>query len=114
MTIRERQKWFLREWRKHRGLTIEKLAERLDVSKGYVSDMERGKKRYNQDQLEALADALECEPADLLMRDPSDTEAVWSVWECVPAAKREDALRVLKAFSEPNAPASRGRVKKAS
>ena len=101
MAIRERQKWFLREWRRHRGLSQQKLADRLGTSKGHVSDLETGRLRYNQDHLEALADVLQCGPADLLMRNPLDSEAVWTIWEHIPEAKRDDALNILKALSEP-------------
>ena len=55
---------------------------------------------YSQDTLEALAEALMCEPADLLMRDPTSPDPIWSVWDRVPATKRNDALRVLAAFAE--------------
>jgi len=65
--------------------------------------MERGKKGYSQETLEALADALGCEPADLLMRDPTSADPIWSVWDRVPSAKRNDALRVLAAFAEDSA-----------
>ena len=59
--------------------------------------------RSSQETLEALADALGCEPADLLMRDPSSADPIWSVWDRVPATKRNDALRVLAAFAEDSA-----------
>jgi len=73
--------FYLREWRKHRGLTQEQLASRLDTSKGYISDLERGVRRYNQDILESLAEALNCTPADFLIRDPSDPTGIWSAWD---------------------------------
>lgn len=103
MAIRARQKWFLREWRKHRGLTQEQLAERVGWNKGDVSNLERGARRYNQDALEALAEALDCEPCDLIMRDPTQPGAVWNVWEAIPEAKRDDALRILEALANASA-----------
>lgn len=51
--------WKLRECRKHAGLTLEQLAERVGTSKGYLSDMERGERRYNQDWVELLARELD-------------------------------------------------------
>lgn len=100
MTGRARHRWYLREWRKHRGLTIERLAELIETTKSVVSELEVGKKRYNQDHLEKLADALGCEPADLLTRDPSDPEGVWEAWDHVPVSKRDDAIRVLRALAD--------------
>jgi transcriptional regulator with XRE-family HTH domain len=53
------QRWFLKEWRKHRGLSQEALAEAAGTSKGYVSDMESGKRPVPPGRLtERLATAL--------------------------------------------------------
>jgi transcriptional regulator with XRE-family HTH domain len=90
--------FYLKQWREHRGLSQQRLAERLDTSKGYISDLERGKRRYNQDMLELLADALNCDPADLLMRDPSDPSGIWSVWDSIPIADRPRIVAVIKAI----------------
>lgn len=57
---------FFREWREHRGLTQEQLADRLETTKATVSRMENSKSNYNRGYLEALADALDCEPFELL------------------------------------------------
>jgi transcriptional regulator with XRE-family HTH domain len=88
-----RPKWFLKEWRKFRGLSQDKLAERLGVHKGDISNWEKGKRRYNQDLLEQLADALQCEPADLIMRDPTQPEAIWSIWDHASEGQKEEIRR---------------------
>lgn len=68
---------FIREWRKHRHLTQEQLAERIDVTSGTISQLENGLINYTQPTLEALAYALSCSPGDLLSTDPSkDGEVV--------------------------------------
>jgi len=95
--------FYLKQWRQHRGLTQQRLADRVNLSKPFISEMERGKKGYSQETLEALAEALMCEPADLIMRDPTSPDPIWSVWDKVPATKRNDALRVLAAFAEDSA-----------
>ena len=92
--------FYLREWRKHRGYTLERLAEMIGTSQGHLSDLEKGKKRYNQDHLEALAIALRCSPADLLMRDPGQPESIQSIWDQVPEAQREQARAVLETFAK--------------
>lgn len=92
--------FFLRQWRTYRGLTQQRLADRVELSKPFISEMERGKKGYSQETLEALADALNCEPADLIMRDPTSPDPIWSIWDRVPTAKKEQALLVLAAFAE--------------
>lgn len=63
--------WYLKEWRKKRGLTLLALAEKVDASVGYLSDLESGKRRHNSDWLAKLATALDASPADLL-RSPEE------------------------------------------
>lgn len=92
----EKQPLYLRQWRKHRGYTLERLAEMLDMSVGYLSDLEKGKRRYNQDHLEALATALQCSPADLLVRDPTDPDGIWSVWEQLKPVERSQVVEIAK------------------
>lgn len=101
MATRIRRPLFLRQWRKHRGLTQEKLAERLGTSKGYISELESGKQRYNQQHLEALAEALDCDPVDLLIRDPTDPEGIWSIWDRVRPVDKETAKRILEQLAQP-------------
>jgi transcriptional regulator with XRE-family HTH domain len=92
------QRFYLREWRQFRQLTQERLADRLGITKQHVSDLERGRRQYNQALLEGFADALTCEPADLLMRDPTSPQAIWSIWDQIPPVDRDQALKVLNSF----------------
>lgn len=101
MAPRIRRPLLLRQWRKYRGMTQERLAEMLGTSKGYISALENGKQRYNQQHLEALAEALMCDPVDLLIRDPTEPDAVWSLWDRVPPPARPQARAVLETFAEP-------------
>lgn len=94
--------WNLKEWREHRGLTQEQLANRVDMSIPSISRLETGQQPYSQPVLEALADALDCEPSDLVMRLPPG-RAQFDLWEVVKGlteAQSEQALRVLKALTE--------------
>lgn len=61
---------YIKQWRKHRGLTLERLAERIGVTNSALSQLERGKVNYTQPMLEILAEALNCRPADLVGRPP--------------------------------------------
>ena len=70
----ELQRCFLREWRKHRGLTQEQLADAIDSTKQTVSRMESGSLPYNQPFLEACADALNCRPANFLLAPPAESD----------------------------------------
>ena len=87
---------FIREWRKYRKLSQERLAEQLGVTHGAISQLERGITSYTQPMLEALAEAMSCTPADLLMRDPKVTSTSSSILDGLDAAKREEALRFIE------------------
>lgn len=93
-----RPTYFFREWRKFRGLTQEQLAERVGVSSATISQLEAGKQGFTDNTLEALAAELHCGPGDLLMRNPMDTAAPWSIWENIKPERREQALEILKTF----------------
>lgn len=95
-----KQRHFIKEWRKHRGLTQETLGERIGVDRTYVSKIEKGRKRYDQPFLEAAAVALACSPADLIMRDPTQPDALWSILERVPASERQHATDAAAAVLE--------------
>ena len=77
---KQHRKTFIRDWRKHRGLSLDRLASRIEMTPSNLSKIERGNQPYTQPVLEALADALSCEAADLIMRKPGakhELEAVW-------------------------------------
>jgi transcriptional regulator with XRE-family HTH domain len=86
---RQRRRTFFREWREHRGLTQEQLAGRLDTSVASISRIESGTQPYTQDVLEALAEALMTDPASLLMRNPADPDAIWSIWDQAKSGERQ-------------------------
>lgn len=103
-----RRPTFIRAWRKDRGLSLVQLADRLqteleiEIDPSQLSRIERGESPYSQDNLEALAAVLRCEPADLLMREPKKpdaTEMFHSIWDRVPPLAKKQALVVLEAFA---------------
>ena len=90
---------FIRQWRLYRGYTQERLAEMVGVTHGALSQLERGLTNYTQPMLEALAEALQCDPADLIMRDPNSE--IWSLWDEVrklPDDERKRFVVILDAF----------------
>ena len=90
---------FIREWRKYRGLTLEQLAERIDVTHGALSQLERGLVNYTQPMLEALAEAMNCRAGDLVMRNPLAEDAVWSLQDILlkaPPEKRREVFAVIE------------------
>jgi transcriptional regulator with XRE-family HTH domain len=94
----KQNRWFLREWRKHREYTQDRLAEMTDLSKPFISQLERGDRQYTQETLERLATALQCSPADLLNRDPSEPEGIQSIWDTLSPTERVQAKAVIDAL----------------
>jgi transcriptional regulator with XRE-family HTH domain len=76
-------RYFFKEWRKYRGLTQDELAELVGVTASSISQLESGKQGFTDSTLRALADALHCEPGELLMRNPLDADAPYSIWDSV-------------------------------
>ena len=94
--VKTHSRWYLREWRKYREMTQDKLGERTGLSKPYISQLERGHRQYTQDLLELFAEALRCEPVDLMMRDPTDPEGLWSIYDQLTAPQKKQAVEVLR------------------
>lgn len=93
---RQYRRSFIRQWREDRGLTLEQLAERLGTTHASLSRIERGLQPYNQAVLEAIAEALQTDPASLLMRDPDDPEGMWSVWDQARPGERRQIVEIAK------------------
>ncbi len=74
---------FLRQWREYRQLSQQTAADRIGVDRSLLSKIETGYSPYNQPFLEAAAVAYLCEPADLLVRNPLDKSAIWTLIESV-------------------------------
>ncbi|PBB75177.1 hypothetical protein CK227_10315 [Mesorhizobium sp. WSM4308] len=89
---------FIRQWRKYRGLTLEQLADRIEMSAPALSLLERGQSGYQQSTLELLADALQTDPASLLMRNPDDNDAIWSLWDHASEGEKRQISEVVKAL----------------
>ena len=87
---------FIRNWRTHRNLTLAQLAQRIGTTHATLSRIERGLQPYNQPLLEALAEALQTDPASLLMRNPDDPEGIWSVWENAKEGQRRQIVEIAK------------------
>lgn len=89
----------IREWRKYRGLTIEQLANRIEMSAASLSYLERGKSAYTQGTLEALSEAMGTSPESLLSVDPKKEGEVIDLVRQINERDRPRAIQVLKAFT---------------
>ena len=92
------QRWFLKQWRLHRRLTQDQLAERAGLSKPYISQLENGTRQYTQETLERLAAALQADPASLIMRNPADPEGMWTIYDQLTVPERRQGLTILTAL----------------
>lgn len=96
---------YIRQWRETRGLTLEQLSDRVGESLGTgfthasLSRIERGLQPYSQPVLEAIAHALQTDVASLLMRDPTQDEAIWSVWENAKEADRQKIVAIARTIT---------------
>lgn len=93
-----KRKHFLRQWRKHRGLSQVQLAERLHITQGHLSKIENHKKPWDEDLLSLAAEELRCDPVDILIRDPSQPEGIWSIWDTLQPVQQQQAVEVIKAL----------------
>jgi transcriptional regulator with XRE-family HTH domain len=93
-----RQPHYIRAWRKHVGKTLVQVAEELHMTHGQLSKIERGAQSYNQELLERLADLFGCAAADLLIRDPSQPEHIWSLWDRAQPGERVQITAVAEAL----------------
>lgn len=91
---------YIRAWREHRGLTLEQLAERIEKTPSHLSMLERGLRAYAQDTLEAIADALQTDVASLLMRNPADPDAIWSIWDNAKPGERRLIVDLAKTVTK--------------
>jgi transcriptional regulator with XRE-family HTH domain len=73
--------FFLKQWRNHRRMTLQKLADASGWSVGYLNEIENGRnnKQFTQELLEDMADALDTTPAALISIDPSKSRAAFEV-----------------------------------
>ena len=85
---------FIKQWRKHRHMSIVELGEAAGISASMISQLETGKANYTQVTLEALAKALRVHPAALVWADPSREELAWS--DLVKGWERYDGIEESK------------------
>lgn len=96
-----RQHTFLRAWRKHSGLSLQAVAEKLGMEDHTsLSRVERGIYPYSQDLLENLALIYGCDPAELLASDPERPSNIHSLWDRATVEERQRIYRVAEALIE--------------
>lgn len=105
--IRERPGHHIKAWRLSKRLSLRRLANRLInpdgssiISYASLSRIEKGKQEYTQPVLEGIADALGTDPGSLIMRDPEQEKALYSVWDQIPPTSRKQAMAMLEGLAK--------------
>lgn len=108
----DRKPHFLREHRKAKGLTLEQVAERIELlslarrddpgsrpktmTHATLSRIERGKLPYNQPLLEMLAEIYGTDAASLIIRNPERGDALWTIWDQLQPVERDQLAEMAK------------------
>ena len=87
---------FIRAWREHRGLVQQDVGDAIGYSKNHISRWERGERSINVDQLQLVADALQCTIYDLLYCDPNKDIDFFNLWSKLKEDKRDMFRQMVK------------------
>ncbi len=74
--------WKIQKYRIAQGLTQENLAEKVDISVSYISEIENGKKRPSLKTLEKIAAALDVSLVSLMGEDIKNNAAAERPMQC--------------------------------
>lgn len=92
---------YVRQWRRHRKLTLQQLAERSKLSITTVSEIERHVTDFTGKTLGDIARALETNPASLLHGPPAEGDEIWAIWEDLGRQnRRREVVAVLRALRD--------------
>jgi len=95
----------IKEQRQKCGFTQEVLAEKLDVTIGYISQVERGVTKTSLDFLGGVADALRCDVAELVSGSSVGAEGyldyeISKEFKCLGGRDRKIVLNIIKMLNE--------------
>lgn len=91
----------LRRWRNRRGLSQEELAERADLHRTYISDVERGARNLSLESINKLANALEIS-LPILFSNPETATAEPALNNDVPSAAHPAYVDILLVEDNPH------------
>src|SRR4051812_24144054 len=85
---------FFKQWRKHRGMTLEQAAPIAGMTPGNLSAMERREQGYTAVGLEGLAKAYQRSPGWLLEVNPLQDAAIGPIWDRPRDAEEQKVVEV--------------------
>lgn len=99
----------IQEKRKNLKKTQEELAEYLDVSVGYVSNMERGTTKISLTTLVNISDFLGCDVSDLVSKVSTNADSylkdeLTDLINSLSNREKNTLLSLLQAYKSMNAP----------
>lgn len=95
----QRETNHIQAWRIHRGLTQAQLAEAIGTTASVISLLENGDRSLSAKWLRKIGGALKTPAGFLLDHHPDDLPTdVVEIWNEIPEAQRDQAMRVLQAF----------------
>ena len=107
MSERKYGKTYIREWRERRGLSLRRLADRIEMdgpedtlSHASIGRIENGLQPYSQPIMEALAHALDVSVVDLIGTDPTKEGEVVDLMRLIDDKNRDLAIRLLRSITE--------------
>lgn len=89
----------IREIREAQKLTQDQLAEKADISKGFLSEIENGKRNVSSEYLLRVANAL-CASVDYLLRGTTDVSNVNKEPVVIPPDLSDAAQRLKLSYAE--------------
>ena len=84
----------IKELRKQKGLTQLQVSEMIGTSRAYLTQIESGTRRVNEDLLDKIAAALGCKPSDLI-DDGGVPESVQRITDLVQSMEPNEQQKVL-------------------
>lgn len=91
--------------RKAKNITQEQMAEYLNVTPGYISQLERGTTKINLDILSAISEYLECDMAEFIYKNDHYSmsfyeDEILSHYEQLSPSERQMLGSLLKTYIE--------------
>lgn len=99
---------YIKEWREFRGLSLRKLADRLEASPGgdpllshvSLNRIENGEQPFTEETIQAIADALGVSRMELLEIHPGREAQLIQLFKSLPESKREHARIYLETLAK--------------
>lgn len=106
MPDRKYKRTYIKEWRQKRGLSLRKLAARIEVRPGEelisfssLGRIEKGQQPYSQPIIEGIADALDVTVPMLLEINPDVDGEIIDLLRHMDDKRRAESLKILKAIT---------------